>query len=76
MVTLDYAHNKIDSLNIPTFTFWGEFDNVVIYEDFKDRLNKVLPERKEFFISNSGHLPHLENQEEFENIFFKYLGAN
>ena len=76
LVTLDYAHNKIDSLNIPTFTFWGEFDNVVIYEDFKDRLNKVLPERKEFFISNSGHLPHLENQEEFENIFFKYLGAN
>ncbi len=61
---------------LQTFTFWGEFDNVVIYEDFKDRLNKVLPERKEFFISNSGHLPHLENQEEFENIFFKYLGAN
>lgn len=76
LVTLDYVHNKIDSLNIPTFTFWGEFDNVVIYEEFKDRLNRLLPKRKEFFISNSGHLPHLENQEEFEDIFFKHLSTN
>ena len=76
LVTLDYVHNKIDSLNIPVYTFWGEFDTVVIYDEFKDRLNKVLPNRKEFFISNSGHLPHMENQDEFESIFFKYLNSN
>ena len=73
LVTLDDIHIKIDSLNIPVYTFWGEFDNVVVYDEFKDRLNKVFPNRKEFFISKSGHLPHMENQEEFENIFFKYL---
>ena len=76
LVTLDYAHNKIDSLNIPAYTFWGEFDTVVIYDEFKDRLNRVLPNRTEFFISNSGHLPHMENQDEFESIFFKYLNSN
>ena len=76
LVTLDYAHNKIDSLNIPAYTFWGEFDTVVIYDEFKDRLNRVLPNRTEFFISNSGHLPHIENQDEFESIFFKYLNSN
>ena len=74
LVTLDDIHKKIDSLNIPVYTFWGEFDNVVVYDEFKDRLNKVFPNRKEFFITKSGHLPHMENQEEFENIFFKYLG--
>ena len=73
LVTLDDVHIKIDSLNIPVYTFWGEFDNVVVYDEFKDRLNKVFPNRKEFFITKSGHLPHMENQEEFENIFFKYL---
>ena len=76
LVTLDYVHNKIDSLNIPVYTFWGEFDTVVVYDEFKDRLNRVLPNRTEFFISNSGHLPHMENQDEFENIFFKYLNSN
>ena len=76
LVTLDYVHNKIDSLNIPVYTFWGEFDSVVIYDEFKDRLNRVLPNRTEFFISNSGHLPHMENQDEFESIFFKYLNSN
>ena len=76
LVTLDYVHNKIDSLNIPVYTFWGEFDTVVIYDEFKDRLNRILPNRTEFFISNSGHLPHMENQDEFESIFFKYLNSN
>ena len=73
LVTLDDVHVKIDSLNIPVYTFWGEFDNVVVYDEFKDRLNKVFPNRKEFFITKSGHLPHMENQEEFEYIFFKYI---
>ena len=76
LVTLDYVHNKIDSLNIPVYTFWGEFDTVVVYDEFKDRLNRVLPNRMEFFVSNSGHLPHMENQDEFESIFFKYLNSN
>lgn len=76
LVTLDYVHNKIDSLNIPVYTFWGEFDTVVVYDEFKDRLNRVLPNRTEFFISSSGHLPHMENQDEFESIFFKYLNSN
>ena len=76
LVTLDYVHNKIDSLNIPVYTFWGEFDTVVIYDEFKERLNRVLPNRTEFFISNSGHLPHMENQDEFESIFFKYLNSS
>lgn len=73
LITLDDVHSKINSLDIPVYTFWGEFDNVVVYDKFKDRINKLLPTRKEFFISNSGHLPHMENQDEFEKIFFKYL---
>ena len=73
LVSLDDIHNKIHSLGIPVFTFWGRHDNVVVYDEFKDRLEDMLPNRKEFFIENSGHLPHMENQDDFEMIFFKYL---
>ncbi len=73
--TLDNVHIKIDSLDIPVFTFWGEFDEVVVYDLFKERLNMVLPNRIEYIISNSGHLPHMENQEEFEKLFFKHLDS-
>jgi len=73
LVSLDDIHNKIDSLGVPVYTFWGRHDNVVVYDEFKDRLDDMLPNRKEFFIENSGHLPHMENQDDFEKIFFKYL---
>lgn len=73
LVSLDEVHKKIDSLGIPVYTFWGRHDNVVVYDEFKDRLEDMLPNRKEFFIENSGHLPHMENQDDFEKIFFKYL---
>jgi len=73
LVSLDEVHKKIDSLGIPVYTFWGRHDNVVVYDEFKDRLEDMLPNRKEFFIENSGHLPHMENQDDFEKIFFKHL---
>ena len=73
LVSLDDIHNNIHSLGIPVYTFWGRHDNVVVYDEFKDRLEDMLPNRKEFFIENSGHLPHMENQDDFEKIFFKYL---
>jgi len=73
LVSLDEVHEKIDSLGIPVYTFWGRHDNVVVYDEFKDRLEDMLPNRKEFFIENSGHLPHMENQDDFEKIFFKHL---
>ena len=73
LVSLDDIHYKIHSLDIPVYTFWGRHDKVVVYDDFKDRLEKMLPNRKEFFIENSGHLPHMENQDDFEKLFFKGL---
>ena len=72
-VSLDEAHYKIHFLDIPVYTFWGRYDNVVVYDLFKDRLEEMLPNRKEYFIENAGHLPHMENQDDFEKIFFRSL---
>ena len=33
----------------------------------------LLPNRKEFFIEKAAHLPHMENQEVFENLLLTSL---
>jgi len=32
-----------------------------------------MPKRKEFFILESGHLPHMENPEQFNEILMSYI---
>ncbi len=71
--TMDEVHKKINNLNLPTYTIWGDSDKVVVYDEFSERLNKLLPKRIEYFISNSGHLPHMENQDEFNKVILSIL---
>ena len=71
--TMDEVHEKINNLNLPTYTIWGDSDKVVVYDEFSERLNKLLPKRIEYFISNSGHLPHMENQDEFNKVILSIL---
>ncbi len=71
--TMDEVHRKINNLNLPVYTIWGDSDEVVVYDEFSERLNELLPIRKEYFISNSGHLPHMENQDEFNKVILSIL---
>jgi pimeloyl-ACP methyl ester carboxylesterase len=52
------------------YTIWGDSDSVIVYNDIKEKLNKLLPNRFENVIPESGHLPHIENQRVFENYLF------
>ena len=71
--TMDEIHKKIQLSDIPVYTIWGESDNVVIFKNFETRLDSILPKRKDFFINESGHLPHMENQIEFNKILLSIL---
>tara|TARA_A100001388_G_scaffold232838_1_gene185618 strand:- start:411 stop:1331 length:921 start_codon:yes stop_codon:yes gene_type:complete len=71
--TMDEIHKNINNLNIPVYMIWGDSDKVVVYDEFSERLNKLLPNRNEYFISNSGHLPHMENQDEFNKVILSIL---
>ncbi len=67
---------KIHQSDIPVYTFWGAHDNVVVYADFKQKLNALLPNRNRVFYSPmQDHLPHLENQEVFEGYFLNSLAT-
>ena len=67
---LDLENNEISDSNKKVYTIWGDSDSVVIYNDIKEKLNKLMPNRFEYTVPNSGHLPHIENQIDFERYLF------
>ena len=69
-INLDLEHKEINESNMKVYTIWGDSDSVIVYNDIKEKLNKLLPNRFEYIIPESGHLPHIENQENFENYLF------
>ena len=70
---MDKIHTKIQNSNLPVFTIWGESDEVIVYKDFSSRIDSILPRRKQFFISESGHLPHMENPYEFNKLILEII---
>jgi pimeloyl-ACP methyl ester carboxylesterase len=72
-VNLDLENKFINDSNIPFYTIWGDSDSAVVFNNFKNKLNKLMPRRIEYFISNSGHLPNMENIEEFEDILYNKI---
>lgn len=72
-ISLDKENLLINEINLPVYTVWGESDSAVVYNDFKENLNKVLPNRFEYFVPDSGHLPNIENKSNFENYLFNVV---
>ena len=72
-VNLDIENKFINDSKIPFHTIWGDSDSVVVFNTFKDKLNKLMPRRNEYFISESGHLPNMENKKDFENLLFSII---
>ena len=67
---LDLENKEISDSNKKVYTIWGDSDSVVVYNDIKEKLNKLIPNRFEYTVPNSGHLPHIENQIDFEKYLF------
>jgi pimeloyl-ACP methyl ester carboxylesterase len=72
-VNLNKQNLLISEINLPVYTVWGDSDLAVVYNDFKENLNKVFPNRFEYFVPNSGHLPNIENKSNFENYLFNVV---
>ena len=70
---LDLENKEISDSNKKVYTIWGDSDSVVIFNNIKGKLNKLLPNRFEYTVTNSGHLPHIENQSDFEKYLFEVV---
>ena len=69
--------NKINKIklkkdnNIPDMNLTSYYNRNTFFDNFiKDKLNKLLPNRFEYTVPKSGHLPHIENQIDFERYLF------
>ena len=70
---LDRIHASLQASDIPVTTLWGDSDTVVVYADFAEKIERLLPKRQEYFVKNSGHLPHMENPRQFHTILIEVL---
>ncbi len=68
--SLEAEHRKIASSGIPVYAIWGESDNVVKLEEVRGNIMDRIPKLRLFVISKAGHLPQMEQTQQFNAILF------
>ncbi len=64
-------YQYLSSLTFPVLLITGNLDNK--YTLINKTLNKLIPNSKHIIINNAGHIPHLENEEDFIKEVEKFL---
>ena len=67
---LDDLNKLIGKTNIPQIFIWGDSDNVLPLDEVRLKLTLLMPKMKLYVIEDSGHLPHKEQKQSFDAIFF------
>ena len=73
---LDEVNSKIGKTDLPVFAIWGDSDAVLPFEEIENKILKIMPKLKLFIIEDSGHLPHMEQTNSFNRIFFDKILEN
>tara|TARA_B110000263_G_scaffold70357_1_gene61262 strand:+ start:259 stop:1173 length:915 start_codon:yes stop_codon:yes gene_type:complete len=72
-VSLDSLHLILADSNIDLYAIWGSEDTVVPYSLVENRIKNLLPKMENYVFDNSGHLPHMENEEKFNDLLFNKI---
>ncbi|MBC8345764.1 MAG: alpha/beta hydrolase [Candidatus Marinimicrobia bacterium] len=70
---LDDLNTKIGQMDIAQYAIWGDSDPVLPLNEVADKIPLIMPKLKLFVIKDSGHLPHKEQFEAFNQIFFEKI---
>ena len=70
---LDEINAKIGSSELPLFAIWGDSDSVLPFNKIERKIFKIMPKLNLFIIEDSGHLPHMEQTNSFNDIFFNKI---
>ena len=70
---LDEMNAEIGTSDLPLFAIWGDSDSVLPFKQIENKIFKIMPELNLFIIKDSGHLPHMEQTNNFNNIFFNKI---
>jgi len=71
--SLDTINQKIGKSNLPQYAIWGDHDKVLPLNKVQGKITRIMPNLNLFIIKDSGHLPHKEKFDDFNNIFFNKI---
>ena len=71
--SLDKINKKIGRSNLPQYAIWGDHDKVLPLNNVREKIGKIMPNLNLFIVKDSGHLPHKEKSDDFNNIFFNKI---
>lgn len=74
--SLDVINQKIGRSSLPQYAIWGDHDNVLPLNKVKDKISRIMPNLKLFVIKDSGHLPHKEQFNDFNDVFYNKILKN
>ena len=70
---LDSINQQIGMGQLPHYAIWGDSDVVLPLNDVREKLSTLMPQLKLFVIKESGHLPHKEQFNQFNLVFFNEI---
>jgi pimeloyl-ACP methyl ester carboxylesterase len=68
-------HQKIRDAKLQVYAIWGEHDTVVVLNAIRDNMMKRQPTLQLTVIPKAGHLPHMEQNQLFNDILFNEIMA-
>ena len=71
--SLDLINKKIGEMLLPQYAIWGNDDAVLPLIEVRNKISTLMPNLILYVIDDSGHLPHKEKFDEFNNIFFNQI---
>ena len=71
--SLDKINKRIGRSDLPQYAIWGDHDKVLPLSEVRDKITRIMPNLNLFIINDSGHLPHKEKFDDFNNIFFNII---
>ena len=71
--SLDKINKKIGRSNLSQYAIWGDHDKVLPLNNVREKIERIMPNLNLFIIKDSGHLPHKEKFDDFNNIFFNKI---
>ena len=70
---MEPTHQAIHQNQTKTSFMWGTHDSVLPLNEVRIKINDLLPDAKLYEFSQSGHLPHMEEEEKFNQILFEEI---
>lgn len=68
----DVLDGRLSALKMPTLIVWGKYDEIILVER-AERFQRDIADSRVVLIDNAGHVPMLEQPQEFNRVVLDFL---